>query len=134
MRHQAARILAPLTAFAHDLGLRRKRPRIENAQHLKFIRSLPCLVPGCSRRDVEAAHIRMASPAYGKRHTGLAEKPADHWVLPLCLGHHAMQHKVGEQEFWTWASVDPFPVALALFACSGDEDAGDLIIREAKRR
>jgi hypothetical protein len=129
--HRAGRVPIDREAFSRDLGIRRKRPRIENAAHLKFIRSLPCLICG-THRDVQAAHIRAANPHYGKRGTGLGEKSADHWTVPLCVGHHCLQHRSNEMEYWTMQAIDPFKVALALFASSGDEEAGELIIKEAR--
>jgi len=37
----------------------------------------------------EAAHLRMASAAYGKS-SGLNRKPEDRWVLPLCADDHRL--------------------------------------------
>jgi len=127
----AGRVPLHPEAFSHDLGLRRKRPRIESGVHLKFIRGLPCLICG-SRYSTQAAHIRVGNPLYGKRATGLSEKPADHWTLPLCAAHHQEQHRGAEMMFWARQGIDPFRVALALFACGGDEDAGDLIVKQAR--
>jgi hypothetical protein len=129
---RAGRVPIDPQAFSHDLGLRRKRPRVEAAAHLKFIRSLPCLVCG-SRKDTQAAHIRARSPAYGKRGTGKGEKPDDKFTLPLCAEHHRQQHLVNEMRFWNLLGVDPFALALALFAASGDDDAAEVILREARR-
>jgi hypothetical protein len=130
--HRAGRIILDPLAFTNDLGIRRKRPRATNAAHLKFIRGLPCLICG-SRKDIQAAHIRSRSAVYGKRGTGAGEKSSDHWTLPLCREHHASQHQGNELEFWARYGIDPFAVALALFAASGDEDAGEIILRNARR-
>lgn len=131
--HRAARIPLHPEAFSHDLRSRSKRPRQESQAHLKFIRGLPCLVCG-TRKRVEAAHIRSGSAAYGKRRTGLGEKPADHFVLPLCAADHDEQHSRNEMAFWTAKGIDPFAVALALFACSGDDERAELIIKQAGKQ
>lgn len=130
--HRAGRIPIPATAFSHDLRSRAKRPRQEMREHLKFIRSLPCLVCG-TRKDVQAAHIRAAHAGYGKRSTGAGEKPSDCWVLPVCAEHHAEQHLLPELTFWSNRKIDPFAVALALFAASGDDERAELIIRKARK-
>lgn len=130
--HRAGRIPIHPEAFSHDLGLKRKRPRLERDGHLKFIRGLPCLICG-ARKDIQAAHIRMASPVYGKRHIGAAEKSSDHWTLPLCQAHHALQHQGNELAFWQDYGIDPFKVALSLFASSGDDETAELILKMARR-
>lgn len=133
--YRAGRIPTPDTAFSHDLRSRSKRPRQEMREHLKFIRGLRCLL--CQSRNwlaIQAAHIRTASPAYAKRHTGMQEKSSDCWTLPLCAAHHAEQHQGNELTFWEHYGIrDPFAVALALFACSGDDERAELIIREARK-
>jgi hypothetical protein len=96
-------------------------------------RSLACLICG-TRRNVQAAHIRAGSPAYGKRSTGAGEKSSDMWTLPLCADHHQSQHCLSEMYFWKSHNIDPFAVALALFAASGDDEAADLIVKEAGRK
>jgi hypothetical protein len=98
-----------------------RRPREKNDRHLDFIRSLPC----ASCRDdtaTEAAHLRTGNLEYGKRHTGMAEKPADLWVLPLCGRCHRAQHSANEINFWANLGIDPFRLALSLFAASGDHE------------
>lgn len=120
-------------AFSKDPSVDRKRPRERSSAHLAFIRTLPCVVCG-SHRDVEAAHIRMPSPAHGKRSTGIARKPDDRWVLSLCRLHHEEQHLTGnETAYWAVAGIDPCGTALALFACTGDEAMANVVIRESRR-
>lgn len=105
-----------------------KKPRQKIEAHLKFIRTLPCLVTGT--RPVEAAHIRYADMRYGKRDTGMAEKPDDHWVVPLSPEVHREQHAFGDDLAW-WKSknIDPLFVALALWRSTGDEESAEQIIR-----
>jgi hypothetical protein len=133
-RHRAGRIPLHPEAFSHDLRSRSKRPRQEMREHLNFIRGLRCLVcPSRNWLKIQAAHIRTPSPAYGKRSTGLGEKPSDTFVLPLCVNHHAEQHQGSELAFWArYGIADPFAVALALFAATGDDERAELIIKQAR--
>lgn len=96
------------------MTLRQRQPRERDDKHLRFIRSLPCCI--CGRYDVEAAHIRTASLAHGKNHTGMGEKPSDKWTVPLCVGHHREQHTMNEMTFWKLHGIDPFMLALTLRA------------------
>jgi hypothetical protein len=126
MRPFPQRIVPPSTAFS-TLNIR-KRPRIENRNHLAFIRKLPCVV--ClTRRNVEAAHVRMGSPLYGKRPAGMGEKPDDKFSLPLCARHHDEQHAMNEAAFWMALAIDPLQLALSLFDSTGDEERAEQIIR-----
>jgi hypothetical protein len=131
--HRAGRIPLHPEAFSHDLRSRSKRPRQENQAHLKFIRGLPCLVCG-TRKDIQAAHIRAPSVAYGKRHTGKGEKPSDVWALPVCAEHHRQQHLVNELSFWKCVGIDPLAIALALFAATGDDERAELVVKLAGKR
>jgi len=126
MRTLPQRIVPPSTAFS-AISIR-KRPRIENRNHLIFIRKLPCVV--ClTRRNVEAAHVRMGNPLYGKRQAGMGEKPNDAFTVPLCMSHHDEQHSMNEAAFWMALAIDPLQLALSLFGSSGDEEAAEQIIR-----
>lgn len=121
------RIVRPATAFA-IAGSGRRRPRIENKNHLAFIRRLSCVV--ClSRVRVEAAHVRLGSPLYGKPQAGLQEKPDDRWTWPACPRHHDEQHSMNEAAFWSALAIDPLQLALALFDATGDEERAEQIIR-----
>lgn len=120
------RIVRPLTAFS--VRGSRKRPRIENKNHLSFIRSLPCAVCG-TRRNVEAAHVRMGNPLYGKPAAGMGEKPDDKFSLALCRRHHDEQHSMNEADFWMALDLDPLRLALALFDSTGDQERAEQIIR-----
>lgn len=96
------------------MTLRQREPRQRDNKHLDYIRSLPCCI--CGGIDTEAAHIRSASWAYGKPHTGMAEKPSDKWALPLCNRHHREQHSMNELLFWARHGIDPFMLAITLRA------------------
>ena len=94
--------------------LRQRQPRQKDARHLDFIRSLPCAV--CKdNTGTEAAHIRIGALEYGKRTTGMGEKPSDKWSIPLCNKHHREQHDAGDEWGW-WESygIDPFMLAITL--------------------
>lgn len=92
--------------------LRQRQPRERDERHLDHVRSLPCCV--CGGIDTEAAHIRTASLAHGKNHTGMSEKPSDKWSVPLCNKHHREQHAMSEMAFWKKYEIDPFMLALTL--------------------
>lgn len=111
-----------------------KRPRIEDGNHLKWIRTLPCLVTG--RRDgIEAAHIRYSDPVFAKREVGGGEKPDDRWTVPLHSTQHKDQHAHGDEKAW-WAKIriDPVQVAIALYFVTGNDEAAEGILREARER
>jgi hypothetical protein len=119
------RIIRPATAFS-VASTKQKRPRIEDAAHLKFIRGLPCCI--CGGRNVEAAHIRSESALHGKSPAGGQQKSSDKWTLPLCVDHHAEQHRHNELEWWTGKRIDPFGLALALHHASGDDELAEGIL------
>lgn len=119
------------TAFSITKPAVVKKPRQKIMAHLDFIRSLRCLITGA--REVEAAHIRYGNMRWGKRSTGIGEKPDDQWVVPLSTKMHREQHDFGDEELW-WREkgIDPVLVAMALWRATGDEQAGENIIREAR--
>lgn len=121
----AQRLVIPSTAFS-VAKTKQKRPRIKDDAHLDFIRQLPCCI--CGAEGVEAAHIRAAAPMYGKRETGGAEKASDKWTTPLCPPHHREQHSMNELKWWASKRVDPFGLALSLYAFSGDYEIAESII------
>jgi hypothetical protein len=129
----ATRINRPDTAFT-GTGTPRRRPRQRAAQHLKWLRTLPCVICG-KTGNMHAAHLRTASPRHGKRAVGFGEKPDDCWTTPLCMEHHLIgeeaQHQGNELAFWLRFGIDPFALALALWRASGDDELGFVIIREA---
>jgi hypothetical protein len=117
--------------------MRFRRPREKNDNHLHFIRSLPCascIVAGrTDDTSTEAAHLRTGNLEYGKRSTGLAEKPHDMWVLPLCGRCHRAQHSANEINFWANLGIDPFRLALSLFAASGDHELAHEVLERQIR-
>ncbi len=129
---RAQRVIRPATAFSLSSS-KRKRPRQEEGQHLKWIRTLPCLVTG--RHDgIEAAHIRYDDVTFGKREVGLGEKPDDRWTIPLQKDQHRDQHSGNEKQWWGDIGIDPIPVAMALWGVTGDTEAAEVILREARAK
>lgn len=126
----ALRIVRLATAFSNaPVGKQRKRPREHDNGHLEWIRTLPCCITGAV--PVEAAHVRYADPVYGKREVGKQEKPDDRWTVPLSVAKHREQHDTNERAWWARHGLDPLRIALALHACTGDDDQAFVILREA---
>lgn len=136
MRYHPAKVPIHPEAFSRDLRGKRKRPRSHEQDHLKFIRALPCII--CLTRNlIQAAHLRAGNPVYGKRTTGMSEKPGDEWTLPLCAAHHEEQHRGNEMAFWARYGIsDPFALCLSLYKHSLDEDeeAAELVVKLARKR
>ena len=115
------------------MSLRQRLPREKDIGHLEFIRSLPCI---CCGNDIEtqAAHLRSVKREYGKDFTG-ARKPSDMWSLPVCGRCHGKQHEGNEEAFWKALGINPFVLALSLYAASGDHElAQDVIQHQARQR
>lgn len=129
----ATRIKLPDTAFSLSGGPR-KRPREKDEGHLQFLRGLFCVVTGA---PAEAAHIRMGSLMHGKRETGAGERPSDKWAVPLSPAEHRLyndsQHNMGERKYWEAKSIDPIVIAALLWTVTGDQEAGEMICRNARR-
>jgi hypothetical protein len=91
--------------------------RVHDPDHLAYIRSLPCCIPGCDDNvTVEAAHLRFGSINYNKGYGAMGAKPHDGWTVPLCGRHHRLQHSMNEEEFWAMHGIDPFALAIRLRA------------------
>lgn len=115
---------------------RQRAPRKRDEKHLAFLRTLPCAIPGCFRQDIHAAHLRGPCLVYGKRATGMAEKPSDCWTVPLCSDHHLFgegsQHSMGEDEFYEMHGIDPFLLAKQLYEVTGNWGRAARILRQVK--
>lgn len=100
----------------------RKATTDSDPAYLALVRQCLCLHCGMDPA-YEAAHVRMASAAYGKA-SGLGKKPADRWALPLCPDHHRLardcQHNHGEQLFWNALGINPLIACEQLYAQRGD--------------
>jgi hypothetical protein len=95
-----------------------RQPRLVDPSYLAWLRKLPCCA--CGRQPSEAAHLRMGNLAIDKRPTGMGEKPSDFWATPLCSWCHRddpqSQHNIGEKDFWVRLGIDPFALAIKLYA------------------
>lgn len=105
-----------------------RAPRIRDPQYLKFLQGKPCCVCGAPPPS-DPAHIRMSSTVYGKRMTGAGEKPSDRFAVPLCRpvlgvrqGCHKSQHSMNEGEWWRNHGINPFEIAIRLYADGGNPD------------
>lgn len=98
--------------------LRQRDPRQVDRAFLIFVRKQYCCICG-AYPPVQAAHIRMASIARGKRETGTGERPHDKWSVPACsechLDNPVSIHKMGEKTFWDYVELDPFQIASELY-------------------
>jgi hypothetical protein len=98
-------------------------PELDNdPAYLEAVRACPCLYCGLDPCG-EAAHLRMASAAFGKA-SGLGKRPADRWSLSLCgechrIARHA-QHNRSEALFWDALGINPLIVCERLYAQRGD--------------
>lgn len=108
-----------------------RTPRIKNDAHLQFVRGLSCVVCG-DNTSTEAAHVRFNDDRAAKRWTGKGEKPHDRWAIPLCGKCHRGQHAGNEREFWHSQGIDPIFICLALWAETGNHQAGEIIVRAWK--
>lgn len=126
----ASRLQAGPEAFS--VGKGQRRPRKQAGKHLAWIRTLPSVLSG--RRGCDPCHIRYASLAHGKRLVGNSEKPDDCWTIPLTRDEHDDQHRHNERAWWAAKGIDPLDVAARLWAVTGDDEAGELIVAEARRR
>ena len=114
------------------MNLRQRQPRIRDERHLKWLRKLQCAVTG-RQEGIEAAHVRYGDHLLGKRPTGYGERPDDRWALPLHHSEHRAQHAYGDERgWWRLQGIEPLAVALALYEVSGDDEAGETILRNAR--
>lgn len=101
-----------------------KNKPIRSERHRRFIASLCCVVSGA--RDVQAAHIRTGNLC------GVGMKPSDEVCIPLSCREHALQHEIGEVNYWKpYGGVERATgLAKALYGVSGNREAAmELIIQ-----
>jgi len=117
-----ARPGALLKRFNAPIVRVRKAAAERDPDYLSLVRQCPCLSCGMEP-CYEAAHVRMASAAFGKA-SGLGKKPPDRWALPLCPDHHRVlnvsQHHQDERFFWDTLGINPLITAEKLYAQRGD--------------
>lgn len=131
----ASRYPRPETAFATSRRARDVEP-VKSPNHLAWIRTLPSAVSG--QLGCVAAHINYADPRYGKPERAKGRKADDRWVLPITPLEHTdgpdAQHKTGrERDWWQRHGIDATTLANDLWRVSGDTEAAELILRNARR-
>lgn len=82
-----------------------KRRAEEFGDKAAWIRTLPCAVPGCTRRDIDPDHVKTRG-AGGKSDV----------LVPLCAFHHRRKHWMGRWTFQDRYSVDLEALAAKLEA------------------
>jgi hypothetical protein len=81
-----------------------KTVRHRNQEHLRFIRTQPCLV--CAKQPSDPHHLPFAQPR------ALGRKVSDQYAVPLCRAHHREAHRATNEITW-WQSVGIGPLAIA---------------------
>jgi predicted HNH restriction endonuclease len=62
--------------------------------------SYPCLIPGCQKINGHPSDGLIAYHHYkGLKGGGMAIKPTDYHVIPLCAECHNLWHRMGESYF-----------------------------------
>jgi len=100
---------------------RQKAHRTESAQHLVFVRSLPCLASGMNGFS-EAHHLTVARYRMGRRLGDDCAVPLHRDLHGDTRGPQAL-HAMGERNFWNQRGIDPRPIAQFLWDNTGDYDA-----------
>ena len=79
-----------------------REPKVKrrSPSHCNFVRDHDCCVPGCKRRPIEVAHVRIGGNA------GIGQKPSDRWTISLCADCHREQHTIGEKSFEQKHGID----------------------------
>lgn len=131
----AGRIIQSSTAFSIGKANRMTggRPQVKLVKHRAWVKKLPSLITG-KRGTVEVAHISLVDPTVGKTGRGYGKKEDDYWVVPLSLVLHNESHDFGERAFMKKYDLDLVKIALGLFHCSGDDEAGELIVSQTIRK
>jgi|ERR1700680_53397 len=97
--------------------------------HLAMIRTLPCIIPGCTARRVDPHHL-LAGPCARER--GVYLKSRDRHALPLCREHHNAAHarsSHGELKFFRdHGYQDPYALGDSLYAAATRGQAYSIVI------
>lgn len=84
----------------------RKPAQLRSPAHLQWVRGHVCAVDTDQcQGGIEAAHVRLGTDG------GMAVKPSDNYVIPLCHYHHDQQHRLGEKSFAMLQFIDPLKIA-----------------------
>lgn len=82
------------------------RGPVRDPEHLKFVRSQPCCVPGCKRGPIEANHVGGSK--------GMGQKCSDLEAVPMCQRHHRFYHDKGRKHFEFYYRLDVRAIAAHL--------------------
>src|SRR5207245_1867680 len=86
----------------------RKTVRHRNKEHLRFVRSQPCLI--CAKQPSDPHHLPFAQPR------SLGRKVSDEYAVPLCRAHHRELHRAAKEiPWWQSRGIAPLAVAQALW-------------------
>ncbi len=109
-----------------------RQPRQRDPGYLAFLRRLPCVICGATRR-IEAAHIRSGYSSAGWAPTGMMQKPGDARAVPLCATCHRegpnAQHRTNEREWWAGHGIDPPDLCRALHSAYLAGEDGHAVLR-----
>jgi hypothetical protein len=105
---EAASSASPETGVARQTATIPKTVRHRNKEHLRFVRTQPCLI--CARQPADAHHLRFAQPQ------ALGRKVSDEFTVPLCRAHHREAHRASREMAW-WQSHGIAP--LQRLTCCG---------------
>jgi len=112
---------------------RQRDHRHRDALHIAFIKTLPCLTCVTPEHS-DAHHLKPAYPRLGKPPSGTL-KAGDQWTVPMCRPCHTHLHDYGdEMTYWQVKDIEPFSIALALFAPGDWERAVEIIGEVGYRR
>jgi hypothetical protein len=81
-----------------------KTVRHRNKEHLRFVRTQPCLI--CAKQPSDPHHLPFAQPR------ALGRKVSDEYAVPLCRAHHREAHRAAKEISW-WQSRGIAPLAVA---------------------
>jgi hypothetical protein len=98
--------------------IRRKRPkkqrrsaRLECPEHIRWVKSRHCVVPGCPNTNIDPHHVRKGT------HTGGGRRPDDGFAISVCRQHHDEAHR-GEDSFAARHGLDLLALAAAFAEAS----------------
>ena len=85
-----------------------KTVRHRNKEHLRFVRTQPCLI--CAKQPSDPHHLPFAQPR------ALGRKVSDEYTVPLCRAHHREVHRAAKEiPWWQSRGIAPLAVAEALW-------------------
>lgn len=134
--HQFANFRPSISERAKKKPSAQERREGNSAAHLAFLRELPCIVTG----KVPAGEVHHLKGSVARKERGVGMRATDKFGVPLSRIPHDELERIGSRHEWEWFEArgiaDPYTLALALWAASGDIDKGFKIVnahRDAKR-